>query len=153
MAQTTGAKSMRNVVLEFSTTGTTWNDISGVANAVEVDGGDRITGEVFTATGDTPIVLFGKLNPIDVAAKIVYSEVTTEAYLLLEPLYKNGTDIKVRWAPGGNVTGNYRYTTGTTNITEFGYPGGEVGDGDPILIDFSVKTGAISYAAITSITV
>jgi len=143
---------MRNVKLEFIT-GATWNDISGVANAVEVSGGDRITGEAFTADGDRPIVLFGKLNPIDVECKIVYSEVTTEAFSLLEPLYVAGTSLRLRWAPGGNATGNYRYVTDTTNITAFGYPGGEVQDGAPILLDMSVKTGQVTWAAITSITV
>jgi len=152
MAQTTTAKSMRNVKLEFIT-GATWNDISGVANALEVSGGDRITGEAYTAEGDRPIVLFGKLEPIDVEGKIVYSEASTEAFTLLEPLYVNGTNLKLRWAPGGNATGNYRYVTDTTNITKFTYPGGEVSEGAPILVDLGVKTGAISWAAITSITV
>lgn len=152
MAQTVGAKSMRNVKLEFIT-GATWVDISGVANAVNVSGGDRITGEAFTADGDRPIVLFGKLNPIDVECKIVYSEVTTEAFSVLEPLYAAGTDLKLRWTPGGNATGNYRYVTDTCNLTKFGYPGGEVQDGAPILLDMGVKTGKITWAAITSITV
>jgi len=143
---------MRNVKLEFIT-GSTWNDISGVANAVTVSGGDRITGEAFTADGDRPIVLFGKLNPLDVECKIVYSEVTTEAFTLLEPLYVAGTNLRLRWAPGGNATGNYRYVTDTTNLTAFGYPGGEVQDGAPILLDMSVKTGQVTWAAITSITV
>ena len=152
MAQTTGAKSMRNVKLEFIT-GSTWNDISGVANAVAVSGGDRITGEAFTADGDRPIVLFGKLNPLDVECKIVYSEVSVEAFTLLEPLYVAGTNLKLRWAPGGNATGNYRYVTDSCNITAMGYPGGEVQDGAPILLDLSVKTGQVTWAAITSITV
>lgn len=152
MAQTTTAKSMRNVKLEWAT-GATWNDISGVANAVEVSGGDRITGEAYTADGDRPIVLFGKLEPIDVECKIVYSENSTEAWAVLEPLYVAGTNLKLRWAPGGNATGNFRYVTDTTNITAYGYPGGEVSDGAPILVDLAVRTGQISWAAITSITV
>lgn len=150
MTQTVDAKSMRNVKLEYIT-GATWNDISGVANAVEVTGGDRITGEAFTATGDRPIVLFGKLNPIDVACKIVYSENSVEPWALLEPIYNSGTNLKLRWAPGGNATGGFRFVTDTVNITAFGYPGGDVSDGAPILVDMSVKTGKITWAAITQI--
>jgi hypothetical protein len=150
MAQTIGAKSMRNVKLEF-TTGTVYTDISGVANSVNVSGGDRITGEAFTAEGDRPIVLFGKLNPIDVECNIVYSEVTTEAWSVLEPLYVAGTNLRLRWAVGGNVTGNYQYVTDTTNITQFGYPGGDVSDGAPILTALSVKTGQITWAAIQTV--
>lgn len=152
MAQTTSARSMRNVKLEFIT-GATWNDISGVANAVNVSGGDRITGEAFTADGDRPIVLFGKLNPIDVEGKIVFSDNSIEAWSLLEPLYVAGTNLRLRWAIGGNATGNYRFVTDSCNITAFGYPGGEVQDGAPILVDLSVKTGQVTWAAITSITV
>ncbi|HSN78210.1 MAG TPA: hypothetical protein VL334_24325 [Anaerolineae bacterium] len=151
MTQTTNAKSMRNVKLEYIT-GSTWNDISGVANSLEVSGGDRITGEAYTAESDRPIVLYGKLEPLDVEAKIVYSENSTEAWSVLEPLYVAGTGVKLRWAVGGNATGNYRYVTDTTNVV-VGYPGGEVSDGAPILVDLKCKTGAISWAAITSITV
>ena len=152
MAQTIAARSMRNVKLEYLT-GSTWNDISGVTNAVNVSGGDRITGEAFTADGDRPIVLFGKLNPIDVEGKIVFSDNSTEAWSVLEPLYTAGTNLRLRWTLGGNVVGNYRFATDTTNITAFGYPGGEVSDGAPILIDLSVKTGQITWAAITDSTI
>ena len=149
MAQTTSARSMRNVVLEYLT-GSTWNDISGVANAIEVSGGDRITGEAYTATGDRPIVLFGKLEPLDVEGRIVFSDNSTEAWSVLEPLYVNGTNLRLRWAISGNNTGSYRFATDTCNITAFGYPGGEVEDGAPILIDLSVKTGQITWAAMGS---
>lgn len=151
MAQTITAKSMRNVKLEVTYgTWATWTDISGVANAVNVSGGDRITGEAFTADGDRPIVLFGKLNPIDVECKIVYSESSVEAWSVMEPFYAAGTNLKLRWSPAGGTTGDYRFETDTTNITQFGYPGGEVSDGAPILIDMSVKTGKITWAAITA---
>lgn len=149
MAQTTSARSMRNVKLEYIT-GATWNDISGVANQVNVSGGDRITGEAFTADGDRPIVLFGKLNPIDVEGMIVFSDNSTEAWSVLEPLYTAGTNLRLRWAVNGNAVGSYRFSTDTTNITVFGYPGGDVSDGAPILTSLSVKTGQVTWAAITS---
>lgn len=154
MAQTTGAKSMRSADIAWNTLGgdTAWVDFSGVVNSIEVSGGDRITGEAYTATGDTPIVLFGKLEPLDVTGRIVYSEVTTEAFTTLLAHYAAGTNLRLRWTPGGGGTGNYRYYTGTTNLVSFGYPGGEVGDGDPIMIEFAVKTGAISYVVMTSAT-
>jgi hypothetical protein len=154
MAQTTGAKSMRNAYVAWNTQGfeTTWIDISGVANSIEVSGGDRITGEVYTSQGDTPIVLFGKLEPRDVTGRIVYSEVTTEAFTQLLALYSAGTNLRMRWIPGGQATNNFRYTTDTTNLTSFSYPGGAVEDGDPIMIEFAVKIGAITYVIMTSAT-
>ena len=150
MAQTTSARSMRNVVLEVSYMAGTWADISGVANAVEVSGGDRITGEAYTADGDRPIVLFGKLEPIDVEARIVFSDNSTEAWSVLEPCYVNGTNLRLRWIVGGSITGSYRFMADTCNITQFGYPGGEVEDGAPILTTLAVKTGKITWAAMGS---
>jgi hypothetical protein len=141
---------MRNVKLEVTNTWGPWIDISGVANAVEVSGGDRITGEAYTADGDRPIVLFGKLEPIDVEGKIVFSDSSIEAWSVLEPLYVNGTNLRIRWTINGAQTGSYRFTTDTCNITAFGYPGGEVEDGAPILIDLSVKTGKITWAVLAS---
>jgi hypothetical protein len=38
----------------------------------------------------------------------------------------------------------------TCNITQFGYPGGEVEDGAPILTTLAVKTGKITWAAMGS---
>lgn len=150
MAQTTSARSMRNVVLEVSYMGGTWADISGVANSVEVSGGDRITGEAYTADGDRPIVLFGKLEPLDVEANIVFSDNSTEAWSVLEPHYVAGTNLRLRWTVGGSNTGSYRFMADTCNITQFGYPGGEVSDGAPILVNLAVKTGQITWAAMGS---
>jgi hypothetical protein len=151
MTQTVGAKSMRNVDVLYSTTSSwLWHDISGTLNSIEVSGGDRITGEAYTADGEKPIVLFGKLEPIDVTGRIVYSEVTAEAFIDLEALYAAGTDLKLEWAPGGLATGSLLYRTGTTNLVQFGYPGGEVESGDPVLIEFAVKTTGITYARMTT---
>jgi hypothetical protein len=142
---------MRNVKLEYMT-GATWHDISGVANSVEVSGGDRMTGEAYTADGDRPILLFGKLEPLDVECNIVYSDNSTEAWAMLEPLYVAGSNIRLRWAINGNATGSFRYVADTCNITSMGYPGGQVEDGAPILVNMAVKTGKITWAAITDIT-
>jgi hypothetical protein len=142
---------MRAVDVHYSSTSSwIWNEISGTVNAVEVSGGDRISGEAYTAEGDTAIVLFGKREPLDVTGRIVYSEVTAEAFIDLEALYEAGTDIKLSWAPGGWATGNLLFRTTTTNIVQFGYPGGEVESGDPILIEFAVRAAYIDYARMTT---
>lgn len=149
MAQTTTARSFRNAIIQYQT-GATWEDMSGVANALTVSGGDRITGEAHTADSDLPILLFGKLNSLDVDIRIVYSDNSTEAFMRLEPLYKNGTNLRIRWTPNGFHTGALLFVTDTINITKFQYPGGEVGDGAPILLELGVKTGKMTYAAMSS---
>lgn len=151
MTQTVGAKSMRNVKVAYSSTSNfIWNDISGTLNTLEVSGGERVTGDAYTADGDTPILLFGKLGAFEVKSRIVYSEVTAEAWIDLEALYAAGTDIKLQWAPGGYATGNLLFRTNTTQITGMGYPGGDVSNGAPILAEFTVKCGDINYARMTT---
>lgn len=149
MAQTTGAKTMRDVAVDWSTNSSDWNNIDGTASAVTPDGGDRMMGEVYTADGDTAILGAGKREPIDVEINVVYSEVTTESFMVLEPLYTAGTPIRVRWTPAGGSTGDYRYTTATGYISSFTYPGGEVETGDPIVTSMTVRTPSIGKAAIS----
>lgn len=140
---------MRSAVIEFSTDGSTWNNVSGVANSVESDGSERTTGEVYTADGDTAITGIGKLQPAEVDMNIVYSEATTEGYILLEGLHKNATACKVRWAPKGATTGNYRYTSATGHITKCPPPSGDVESGDPILVTVTHRSPGITAAAIS----
>lgn len=149
MAQTTGAKTMRDVAIDWSTNSSVWNNIDGTTNSVTPSGGDRMMGEVYTADGDTAILGAGKREPIDVEINIVYSEVTTESFLKLEPIYTAGTPIRIRYAPAGGATGDYRYTSATGYISSFAYPGGEVETGDPIVCSMTVRTPALVPAAIS----
>ena len=58
MAQTTLAASSRNAVVEISTDGSTWTDISGYAQSVSPGDGTRLTGtptpSVVTAPSSWP---------------------------------------------------------------------------------------------------
>jgi hypothetical protein len=148
MAQTTGGASFKDVVLEYSTGGTTFTDISGVMNSIEVNGGDRKSGEAWTASGDTPIVTFGKREPIEVNVKVVYSESATEGFQLAYAAKSNGTTWYLRWAPKGSTTGNYRYTTGAGQVISCPEPGGPVESGEPILATFKFRCAAVTAAAI-----
>lgn len=151
MTQTIGAKSMRNVDVHFSTTSSwLWTEISNTWNMLEVSGGDRITGEAYTADGETSILLYGKLEPYELTGRFVYSEISTEAFTLLEAVYAAGSDLRLSWAPGGWATDNLLFRTNTCNITTFNYPGGDVSDGAPILIEFGIRCSDISYAKMTT---
>lgn len=149
MAQTTGAASMRSAVIEYSIDSSTWTGISGVANSVEPSGHARISGEAYTAEGDEAIVTVGKEEPLELTLNIVYSETTTEGYLLLKALKESATACKVRWAPKGSSTGNYRYTTYTGYFVDVPPPGGSVDDGGPILVSAMHRSPGWSAAAIS----
>ena len=146
MAQTDGAISFVDALVEYSTDGSVWNDISGELNTVTPTGGDRNSGEVFTADGDIPIITFGKLNPWDVEVTIVYSESATEAFERLRGYHQaaGGTSLQLRWAPKATGTGNSQYTCGTSKLTSFEMPGGEVGSGEPLEVSLTQRTPSIT---------
>lgn len=147
MPQTTGQTSWRNAVIEYSTDSITWVDISGVGNKVGHGGGDRAIGEAYTGASDTAILTLGKREPLQLEIDIVYSEATADQYANLENCYLNGTALKLRWAPKGSATGNFRYTSDTGYLGTFTPPVGEYGSGDPILISFELNTPSYSRAA------
>ncbi len=149
MAQTTSGVSGRALYVAISTNGSTFTDISGLANSVEPDGGERNMGETFTAEGDTPIVTRGKRAALNVKVKAVYTEATSEAYALTETAYEAGSDLYVRWAPKGNTSGYKQYTTAKGTVTDPPYQGvADVGDGSALMVEFTVMTPSITPATI-----
>lgn len=148
--QTTGAASMRNCVVEYSTNGTSWTDVSGVANKVTPGGYERESGEAYTGVSDDPIVTLGKNTPFELEVDVVYSEASADGYELLRTLKEAGTAIRVRWQPKGRATSNYRWTTGTGYLTAAPAPGGDLGDGKPILSTFAGRFPNVVAASATT---
>lgn len=149
MAQTTGGTTLRNLKIDWSTNSSDWVDVSGETNAVSPSGGATMTGEVYTADSDAPIIGVGKDEPLEIDVNVVYTEATNDAYIELYTLKTNRTPMRLRYAPKGTTSGNYRWTTHTGYVVECLPPGGEVQDGTPVLGAFKVKAPGIGYAAIT----
>lgn len=149
MAQAIGQTSFRNAVVEYSTDDTNWVDISGVTNKIDASGGDRAQGEVFTGGADTAIIAIGKRGVMKIATDVVYSESSVEHFANLETLHQAGTPVKIRWAPKGSATGNFRFTSDTGYVTTFTPPGGEYGSGDPMMVSFEHTSAYYARAAIS----
>lgn len=149
MAQTTSGVSGRALYVAIATDGTTFTAISGLANSVEVDGGERNMGETFTAEGDTPIVTAGKRAALNTKVKAVYTEATSEAYALAKAAYEAASALYVRWAPKGNTSGYIQYTTASGIVTNPPYQGvADVGDGSTLMVEFTVMAPSITQATI-----
>lgn len=149
MTQTTSGVSGRAVYIAIATNGSTFTDISGLANSVEVDGGERNMGETFTADGDTPIVTAGKRAALNTKVKAVYTEATSEAYALAKTAYEAASALYVRWAPKGNTSGYVQYTTASGVVTNPPYQGvADVGDGSALMVEFTVMAASITQATI-----
>lgn len=153
MTQVTDAMSGVAGYVAVSTDGSNFTDISGYANYVEPDPQARTSGETYTFDGDTGIVTFGKREPVEIMVRIVYSEGASSPYDTLKTQHETagGGRLQVRWAPKGNTAGNQQFTSGTdSKISEFPYPAPDATSGDPVLLEFKVKTASITVADISS---
>lgn len=146
MPQTTTAMAVTETVVELSTDGITWTNVSGSTNKVEVAPQTADSGMAATLEGQYKIVRAGKYNPAEATVTILYTETASEAYAILHgqknvpnrPLY-------IRWTPGG-YNGDHRFYSGDANgnkaaarITEFPYPGANAEDGGPHLVSFKLQ--------------
>jgi hypothetical protein len=148
MAQTTSGMSGANMYVGWSTDNSTFTDISGSSNSVEVTGGERITGVAYTFDGDTPILKAGKRGPITATVRGVYTEHANQLYTVAKTAYEAGTVIYVRWSPGGGDAGDFGYTTAAAYVKNPPYPGGAAESGDPILTEVQVECVLVTQSTI-----
>jgi hypothetical protein len=145
MAQTTSGISFVDAKVEYSTDGVAFTDISGWANTVEVSGGERQAGEVYTADGDIGIVTFGKRAPVDIAYSCVFTEAATDPFERFRGYHQtaDGSQVVFRFSPaGGTGTGKISFT-GTGKITDAPWLGGDAGSPDPLMFSTTVRSANI----------
>lgn len=140
--------SPKNFKVEVSTNGSTWTNITNAAVAIEVDGGDRQTGDVYVYGQDTAVIASGKREPIDVTVKALYTEGTTDVFETVRAVYESGGNLYVRWSPLGGTTGQFQFSTDAGYVTSFVYPAGEAGSADVILAEFTVRTPKVTKSVI-----
>jgi hypothetical protein len=139
--------------IEISTNGSTWVDISGATNMVDVPEQSRMSGAAYTFDGDGAVLARGKREPIDLTVTIIYTEVdSTEPFEVVRGLHEtdDGADIYLRWSPDGGGTGDNQYSTGASNLSGFQYPPVNSASGDPIVTTFTVTAALITTAAVSS---
>lgn len=148
MAQTTGAVSARNSVLEMSTNGTAWTDISGFATSIEPGESARQFEETYTFDGDAPIVTTGKKESVEITAKVVYTEGSTDAFEVVRAAFENQTPVYFRWAPKGTATGNFRFTTSEGKVLTFKYPMLDASSAEAIPCELTIRCSSITKSVI-----
>lgn len=151
MPQTTTAINVVDGLLEVSTNGTTWTNVSGTTNKMDVPPQTADSGMAASLEGQYKIVRAGKYNPVEATVTVIFTETANELYELLYA-QKNvpGRPLYLRYTPGG-YDGVYRYYTADSNgnkapgrITEFPYPGLNADDAAPHLVTFKLQ--ATQYA-------
>jgi len=148
MAQTTGGMAATDMSVWLSTDGSAWTDVSGYANSVEIDGGERETGNAYTFDGDTAIIKAGKRGPLTITVRGIYTETATEYYDKVVDAYEAGSDLYVRWSPGGGDAGDLGFTSQAGIVKNAPYPVGEANAPDPIMTELVLECAYVTEAAI-----
>lgn len=150
MAQTTAQMSFANAKVEVKIAAGAWTDIGGEHVKIEVDGGERKSGEAFTQTGDTPVLTKGKREKYAVKGSVLYTEGVSTPWKVLYDAFRAGSEVQVRWAPKGGTTGDYQFSSATTGniLKNVSLPSGEASSADPVMSEFSLETPDITEAAV-----
>ena len=148
MTQTTGGMSPTEMYVGVSTDGSSWTDVSGYANSVEISGGERQTGSAHTFDGDTAIIKAGKRDPLTITVRGVYTETATQFYDKVVDAYTAGTSFYVRWSPGGGDSGDLGFTSSSGFIKNNPYPAGSTDDAAPVMTELVLECASVTEAAI-----
>lgn len=150
MPQTTAQTSLKGAVIEYSTNGSAWTDISGYSNEIDPGPVARNVGQAYTAAGDNPLLAAGKLKAQSIKVKLVYTEEDAGAWKIVLASILAGTAFYLRFGPkGGNASGEYQYTTGAGLVESVNLPAGNFEDGKPVLCDFVLIAPVITQSKVT----
>ena len=145
-------ESASGFILEYSLDGVNYVDISGMACEVALAGGERGVGEAYRYPVDTAAVIASKRGPVDVTIRLLYQEETTFPCEVFRQAMEAEDRIWLRWAPldkGG--VGHLWYTTDPDCvIADFGYPDGEAGPGEPMMVALATRAEHIITSVKTS---
>ena len=153
MAQTTTQLSSVDCMIEYSSDNSTYIDLSGSTNKVDVGPQDRNVGAAFTFDGDGAVLTYGKRQPVDINVTIIYTETaSTEGFEVLRARHEtaDGAAVYFRWAPIGTGTGKNEYNTGLAKLKSFQYPPVDASSGDPILVTFTITASNLTMVASTA---
>ena len=132
-------------------TATTFTSYVDELSVIDAPTSTRMSGEVYVFGEDTAAVTFGKLEPIEITARGVYTESTTSAFYVLDAAHTTacGGKAAIRWSPAGCTTANRSFRSSTTvaKMVSLTYPGGDAASGDPLTYEFTIRTPDLTEAA------
>ena len=152
MAQTTGSIWGGAAYVGISTNGSVWTEISGHANHVTPEGGDRRVGEAWVFDDENPIVKVGKKNSRETRVDIIYTEIATEAFEVVRAQFEatGGGTLYLRWSPKGGNVGDSGYTTSSGFVSDFGYPEVDSEEDAPMHAFFVLYHSSITKSTIAT---
>jgi len=153
MAQVSASEAVSMAVgkIEISTNDSDWDDISGYGFQVNVSGGARMTGEVYTHDGETGIPTVGKMEPYELECVGLYTEDANSPFdtIWTQQTAAGGGDLYVRYSPDTGTAGDWLFTTGVCVVLACLPPSTDPGSGDPTVFSFTVRTQSVTKTAIS----
>jgi hypothetical protein len=132
MAQTTGAVGIRAAYVGFSSDGAAWTDLGAAARVFDPGERTMMVGSAHTLDGANPILTPGKYEEQEVTVDFLYTETANEAFELLRARHEAGGVVYLRYAPKGNTSGNFMYTSGAGYVRTLSGPGMDAGEAAPL---------------------
>lgn len=151
MAQTTSAMTGAMGKVEYSTDGgTTWTNLSGSTQSIDVVEFTRLNGSAYTFDGDTAVLTFGKQPPVTVTVNSLYTETAGESFLVAVSAIKNNTAMMLRWqAADAGATTYLQFSTLTGGkVSSVSLPGNDASSGEPLMFSFSVMAPGVTYVLV-----
>jgi hypothetical protein len=150
MTQTIGAMSWENAKVEIATDAAFAyvTDISGSTNKVDTSGGEITTEKAYTHGTMSPLIAYGAAGEMTIDVQALYTEVTTEAWLKTDALYRAKTDCWLRITPDG-VAGTYEYVSSVGRIVSPPQINGEAGAAKFVTGSFKFVCSTLTPGAVT----
>ncbi len=149
MAQLTDAISAKDLYIALSTDGNTWTNVSGESAKISPGGGERKHGEGYTFDGDTAVLTRGKREPHEYTISIFYREGGGSARDFVNDAYYNNTPLYVRFAVGGNSSGNEMVTSDEGIVKTPPFSEAEAESADPLMLEWDFITPDWTTSTIT----
>jgi len=131
--------------------GTAWTDYSDYLSVVEPPTQTRETSEAYVFGEDTAVIGAGRLAPVDVKVRGVWTNSTADPFYAVETEFTTacGDMVAVRWAPAGCATTSRAYSTSTSKseVISLTYPGGDANSADVITWEMVIRSPDITEAA------
>lgn len=144
MTCTTDWVSPKELEIYWSSDDNTYTSLCGEFASIDNPEQSRISGEAYAFCCDTAYTSIGPREPIDVTFEIVYTEVATEAFTVLEPYFTSGSTVYLKWYPKGSTSGSEYAADGY--LTNWVYPGAAADDTTPIMAGGTLRTDEIEMS-------
>jgi hypothetical protein len=134
-------------LIEYSEDGVTWEECSPVMTALEVTGGERLTGEVLTFNADSHVLGTGARQPVTINGRVVFQNNGLSFWQTLNDAYEDNSDFWLRWFPNGGAEGDIGHQTNEGRIIAQPLAAqGEASNASPLTCEFSLRTDEVNTA-------